>query len=120
MLNQLHKYYLIFSYYPYLYNKKKIIRTLIRQASRWSLAAAQDENVLVAVLHANYGAGYLWAMKDIANSEQIKDATGVNIDEFTKKIVAIQDDATRKLAQKCPEYVGDHDKYLAIIAQHNL
>ncbi len=93
-----------------------IIQTLVRQSARWSLAAKQDKNPLIAVLHANYGAGYLWALKDIANDEQIKTATGVNMSDFTKKIVAIQDSVTKKLAKMCPEYAGDPDKYLAAVA----
>ena len=36
---------------------------LVRQAARWSTAAKQDKNSMIAVLHANYGAGYLWALK---------------------------------------------------------
>ena len=55
-----------------------IIKVLTRQAARWSTAAKQDKNSMVAVLHANYGAGYLWALKDIASSEQIKSATGTS------------------------------------------
>ena len=35
------------------------IQKLTRQAARWSTAAAQDESPLIAVLHANYAAGYL-------------------------------------------------------------
>ena len=42
----------------------KNINTLIRQAARWSVAAQQDESPIIALLHANYGAGYLWALKD--------------------------------------------------------
>lgn len=93
-----------------------IIQTLIRQSARWSLAAKQDENLLIAVLHANYGAGYLWALKDIATDEQIKTATGINMSDFTKKIVSIQDSVTKRLAKTCHEYSGNSDKYLAAIA----
>ena len=50
------------------------IQKLTRQAARWSTAAAQDDSPLIAVLHANYGAGYLWALKDIATAKQIKNA----------------------------------------------
>ena len=54
-------------------DKKSHIETLIRQASRWSVAAQQDDSPIIALLHANYGAGYLWALKDIATDQEIYD-----------------------------------------------
>ena len=39
--------------------KKFIVNKLLRQTARWSTAAKQDNNSMIAVLHANYGAGYL-------------------------------------------------------------
>lgn len=82
----------------------KIIQVLSRQAARWSTAAKQDKNSMIAVLHANYGAGYLWALKDIASSEQIKAATGIDILKFEREIVSVQDEATMKMAKLCPKY----------------
>ena len=84
-----------------LENLDDIIRILIRQASRWTTAARQDTNMLITVLHANYGAGYLWALKDIANSEQIKKATGVDILKFEAEVVKTQDEVTRRLSKLC-------------------
>ena len=82
----------------------KVIQVLARQAARWSTAATQDKNSMIAVLHANYGAGYLWALKDIASSEQIKAATGIDILKFEREIVSVQDKATMKMARLCPKY----------------
>lgn len=45
---------------------------LIRQVARWSTAGKQDKNSMIAVLHANYGAGYLWALKDIIKMDIIE------------------------------------------------
>jgi hypothetical protein len=81
-----------------------IISTLVRQASRWSTAAEQDESPLIAVLHANYGAGYLWALKDIASNDQIESATGINSFKFEKEITTIQDDTTTNLVKICPRF----------------
>lgn len=79
------------------------IKVMVRQASRWSTAADQDESPMIAVLHANYGAGYLWALKDIAKDEQIEEVTGINI-KFTHEITQTQDRATKKMAKLCPKY----------------
>ena len=90
----------------------KIINTLIRQTSRWSAAAQQDDSPIIALLHANYGAGYLWALKDIASDQEITERTGLDIIKFKKKITDIQDAATRNVSKKCPQFTGDIDKFL--------
>lgn len=94
------------------YNKAQEIRTLIRQASRWSAASEQDKSVAIALLHANYGAGFLWALKDIATDNEIQNATGLDIIKFTKTITDIQDKATQNLSKKCPFFTEDLNKYL--------
>ncbi len=84
--------------------KENTIKTLVRQASRWSTAADQDQSPLIAVLHANYGAGYLWALKDIANDEDIVEATGIDVLKFRDEIVAVQDRVTKRMTKLCPEF----------------
>ena len=82
----------------------KVINILVRQASRWATAAKQDKNSMIAVLRANYGAGYLWALKDIATTEQIKAASGIDMLKFEREIVSVQDMVTKKMAKLCPKY----------------
>ena len=82
----------------------KIINKLIRQAARWSTAATQDESTMIAVLHANYGAGYLWSLKDIATDSEIEAASGIDIKRFENEIVKAQDYATKKMAGVCPKF----------------
>ena len=91
------------------------IRTLLRQTARWSAASSQDESPIVALLHANYGAGYLWALKDIATGNEIKKATGVEISEFEKKIVGIQDKATKKVSGLCPQFYSKLNTELLVL-----
>ena len=96
--------------------QKELIFKLLRQTARWATAATQDDNALIAVLHANYATGFLWALKDIATNSQIESATNINMTEFQKKVVGIQDATTKKLAKLCPEYAKTDDIYLAKIA----
>ena len=98
-------------------NKK--IKKLSRQAARWSTAAKQDLNPLIAVLHANYGAGYLWALKDIATTQQIQKATNIDVKKFTKEIIQIQDETTFKMIKVCPEYAPERT-YLSQIGGENI
>ena len=97
-------------------NKKKIIQKkkiefaaqkLIRQAARWSTAAKQDKNSMIAVLHANYGAGYLWALKDIIKMDIIEKKTGIDMMKFENEIIKIQDEATKNMARLCPKYAPE-------------
>lgn len=103
----------------YLYNNnydllKKNIQTLVRQAARWSTAAKQDDSSMIAVLHANYGAGYLWAVKDIATDDQIAKAAGIDIRTFENEIIKIQDQATVRMSQLCSDY-GPEPSYLTTL-----
>ena len=80
---------------------------LVRQAARWSTAAKQDKNSMIAVLHANYGAGYLWALKDIIKMDIIEKKTGIDMMKFENEIIKIQDEATKNMARLCPKYAPE-------------
>lgn len=104
---------LIIAHLLSLYKKKcllgneyivKVIKSLLRQSARWTIAARQDENPLIAVLHANYGAAYLWALKDNFTTDMIEEAAGIDIVRFKKDIVETQDNVTRKMSAICPGY----------------
>ena len=92
-------------------NKEKqikfVAKKLVRQAARWSTAAKQDKNSMIAVLHANYGAGYLWALKDIINTDIIEKNTGIDMMKFEDEIVKIQDNVTKNMAKLCPKYAPE-------------
>ena len=98
------------------FDKSQIIKTLVRQAARWSTAAAQDKNAMISVLHANYGAGYLWALRDIATDEEIYNATHIDVLKFRDDITKIQDYSTMKLMKLCPNYAPTQT-YLTKIAK---
>lgn len=89
------------------------IKILARQCSRWAVAATQDKSPIIALLHANYAAGYLWALKDIATDIEIEEVLDADIKIFIKKIVDIQDASSKLVSSKCPEFLGDIDLELA-------
>lgn len=92
--------------------RKKAIRILYRQSARYALAAYQDKAEIIAVLHANYAAGYLWSIKDIVSSQEFQKITGVSLLEWEEKISKIQDSVTKRLIQKCPSLIFHKDKLL--------
>jgi len=94
-----------------------IINTILRGSARWAAASLQDKSPIVAVLHANYAAGYLWALKDSFSDIDIQRATGINIITFQKKIIDVQDQSTQFLVKSCPQYASHIDTYLGKIAK---
>jgi len=96
------------------------VAVLVRQCSRWAVAAEQDKSPLIALLHANYAAGYLWALKDIVTEKEIETFLRTqkvgSLMEFEKKIIAIQDKSTKKVTSVCPMFVGVSDPSLLKLA----
>lgn len=97
-------------------NKHFAINTLMRGCARWATASLQDKSPVISVLHANYAAGYLWAIKDIFSYYDIKIATNIDIIEFQKKITDVQDKATQFIISTCPQYGSDINTYFGKIA----
>ena len=109
----------IFVLYLMMQNKtrgmNKAIEKLVRQSARYAVAAQQDASPVIAILHANYAAAYFYALKDIASESQIHNATGIDVKKFKEHITNVQDMVTRRTSEKCPEFVGEVDIYLAQI-----
>lgn len=90
-------------------NLDNAILTLYRQCARYALAADQDDEVIIRVLHANYATGYLWAIKDIVTGEDFKRITGEDLLQFEAKVVAIQDKSTLRLVNTCKQVIPKQD-----------
>jgi hypothetical protein len=99
--------------------RSNIISRILRGSARWSIASKQDKSPLISVLHGNYGAAYLWALKEVFNDNEISFAIGNNFDiiDFQKRVTDIQDFATKRMVSLCKEYAsGIEDKILSTIA----
>lgn len=55
----------------YQKQKNKQTQALIRQIARWTVASQQDTSPMIALLHANYAAGYLQALELITTEQEI-------------------------------------------------
>lgn len=88
-----------------------MIQKLLRQGARWYKGYQNDKNPLIAVLHSNYAAGYLWAMKDIFENEEIEQVLGSKEARlrYEEEILKAQDDSTKKAVETCPEYTDSLD-----------
>lgn len=100
------------------------IQALIRQAARWAVAAGQDTDVLIRVLHANYAAGYLWASLNAFSEREIEAAMGsvavagagepFSVARFKAEITRVQDRASRSMLEACPEVTRRADGEAAL------
>lgn len=91
---------------------EKAIKILYRQSARWAAAAIQDDSTIIKVLHANYAAGYLWALKDIISTSEFKRITGQDFLEFENEIVKIQDSSTKAIVEKCSPLIFEENPIL--------
>jgi len=91
--------------------KREIIKKLIRQSSRYSLAARGDKTPLISVLHSNYGASIMFVLKDLFTDEEINEVIGSTEErkKYEQKIIEIQDKATKNAVKHCPNYTDTID-----------
>ena len=101
---------IIILYVAYNYMNKKMdsqkndtIKTLLRQSARWVMASNQDRNPIIALQHANFGVGYLSALRDIATDEEIEAVSGVNVQKFKNEIIKEQSVITKHVMKLCPK-----------------
>ncbi len=81
------------------------IKTLMRQAIRWSVASEQDENPLIRILHANYGMAYIMAVRQVASDAEVRRITGEDPREIEREISKLQDWALRSFVPYVPELI---------------
>jgi hypothetical protein len=82
----------------------KYIKTLFRQCARWSTASIQDTNPVVANIHANYAAAYLYSLEDLFTADEISSATNTDYKTFREGIQQNQDIVTKNMIQACPNF----------------
>jgi hypothetical protein len=92
------------------------INKLIRQTSRWAVAAEQDTNPYISNLHATYSLGYLMALREIYSDDTIKNLVKIDIRKLETEVTRIMDNAVKQLSIICPDG-KPKNKYLAILAK---
>jgi hypothetical protein len=95
------------------------INKLIRQTSRWAVAATQDTNPYIANLHATYSLGYLMALREIYSDQTIKNLSKIDVRKLETEVTRIMDDAVKELIRVCPDG-QPKNKYLAFLAKEGI
>ena len=91
------------------------IRTLMRHAARWAIAAAQDREPVIRVLHANYAVGYMLALREVASDVEVFELTGYNPYDLFVQLLEVQDEAMQIAMERCPNLIPS-PQWLAEIA----
>jgi hypothetical protein len=67
----------------------------------------QDEEPLIAVLHANYAADRIFALREVASDAEVFEVSAADGDPVDARsledaIKRVQDEVTRRLVVRCP------------------
>jgi len=96
--------------------RTKTVDTLMKRSAKYATMAQQDGSPMHSVVHANHAVAYLTAAEDIATAQEIRDATGIDVNTFRERVLAVQQEVTQKTIEKCPQFKGELDLYLSSIA----
>ncbi len=92
------------------------IQTLVQKCASYAVQAQQDASPVQAMLHANYAAAYLDALKVVSSERQIQQVGSVNLGTFQSHVLNVQKSVTDKALEAVPELAGKVDLYLQSIA----
>lgn len=81
------------------------LRTLVKEAARWSAVAEQDTNGMLRVLHTTYAVAYLNASRNFADDKELEKLSGVRVGELQAQVQAQQQAAIQKVGAACPGVV---------------
>lgn len=82
----------------------KTIKDMVSQSNRFSSLAMQDQNLLMALMHINFGLGFLKATRRIAASDaDIQKITGTNVAELHYMMEEQQAQLIAEISQTCPD-----------------
>ncbi len=81
------------------------IHILLRHAARWAIAADQDIEPVIRVLHANYAVGYMLALREVASDCEVLAVTGYDPYDLFVELLQVQDAATHEAMALCPQLI---------------
>nr|UMO78909.1 hypothetical protein [Pandoravirus belohorizontensis] len=82
-------------------------RSLVRHASQGSVITAQDQNPVVALLHANSALVHARVARSLLPAADAERLAGVNLDELVLVLEDQQLDAMQRINIACPELQPD-------------
>ena len=77
-------------------------KALIQEAAQWSTVAQQDNNPLLALVHATYATAYLNVARRMSSDADIEGLASIHVAEFSKALNSSQQASMRALLAQCP------------------
>ena len=78
------------------------LEILSSQAARWAVAARQDLEPFIKLLHANYAMGYVLALRQVASDQEVMMKTGVDPHQLERQIADVQKEAAMYALNRAP------------------
>ena len=78
------------------------LEILSSQAARWAVAARQDQEPFVKLLHANYAMGYVLALRQVASDQEVLRKIGVDPYALEREVSVVQMEAASYAARRAP------------------
>jgi hypothetical protein len=80
---------------------------LLRASNKWALEAAQDQNPVVALMHACYAKAFITAVRRVLNDEQLRQAHQVDMCALEEKMDKVERDALQRISKTAPKLIPD-------------
>ncbi len=83
------------------------IASILENAGQWHVASNQDQNPVVALVHASYALASARSLQHLAPEQHIAKLTGTNVGELVRHLEREQQDAMHAIFQSCPSLRPD-------------
>lgn len=78
------------------------VENLVNQATKWHLTAKQDQNPMVAMMHADFALAYITAARKLLPDHDIERITSVKVAELQTFLESDQQQAMERILYTCP------------------
>jgi hypothetical protein len=79
------------------------LKHVVQESARWQAICRQDQNVAFAFMHANYAVAYANVVRLLMTDENIRSATGMNMQEFLMELDGTQQQCFQELIKRGPD-----------------
>lgn len=90
------------------------VRHILSESSRWQATCEQDKNRLYALTHANFAVAYCNVARLLMSDEAIRQALGVNMQEFSMQLQNSQKNCIHTLCHECPSIQPESQYAMAL------
>lgn len=90
-------------YKKYSSHQIRTVQKMVRQASKWHTMANQDSNLLITLIHLNYGLSYAKIAVQLTSPEDIEKISGIDIETLIHQLEKKQNSVIDQIGAETPE-----------------